>query len=196
MALPEPVDQDLLRRTLAGDEAAFTELFRRRQAGIYRFALHMSGSRTVAEDVTQEVFLVLLRDGAVYDPRRGSVSAFLYGVARNLVRRASQAGDVAAAPQPEGDSSAAQPDAGTDPIESITRIQTVESVRRAVLSLPAMYREVVVLCDLQEMEYAEAARVLECAVGTVRSRLHRARRLLEAKLRRRRRGALYGLQGV
>jgi RNA polymerase sigma-70 factor (ECF subfamily) len=196
MALPEPVDQDLLRRTLAGDEAAFTELYRRRQAGIYRFALHMSGSRTVAEDVTQEVFLVLLRDGAVYDPRRGSVSAFLYGVARNLVRRASQAGDVAASPQPEGDESAAQPDAGTDPIESIARVQTVESVQRAVLSLPSMYREVVVLCDLQEMDYADAARVLDCAVGTVRSRLHRARRLLEAKLRPRRRGALYGLQGV
>ena len=69
------------------------------------------------------------------------------------------------------------------PLDDLSRTETVESVRRAVLSLPERYREVVVLCDLQEMNYVETAEVLGCAIGTVRSRLHRARGLLIEKLR-------------
>src|ERR1044071_6817489 len=80
-------DSDLLRSMLAGSEDALAALYRRRQAGIYRFALQMSGSKTIAEDVTQEVFLFLMREGHLFDPARGSVSAFLLGVARNHVLR-------------------------------------------------------------------------------------------------------------
>src|SRR6188474_1309962 len=80
-------DSDLLRSMLAGDEEALALLYRRRQAGIYRFALQMSGSKSIAEDVTQEVFLFLMRQGHVFDPAKGSGSAFLFGVARNHVLR-------------------------------------------------------------------------------------------------------------
>ena len=80
-------DCELLQSMLAGDEEALTVLYRRRQGAIYRFALQMSGSKTIAEDVTQEVFLFLMREGHLFDPARGSVSAFLLGVARNLVLR-------------------------------------------------------------------------------------------------------------
>jgi RNA polymerase sigma-70 factor (ECF subfamily) len=78
-------DPELLDRALAGEEDAFTSLYRRRQGGIYRFALQMTGSVEVAEDVTQETFLALLLHGSRYDAARGSVSAFLYGIARNFV---------------------------------------------------------------------------------------------------------------
>src|ERR671912_444070 len=80
-------DNELLRLMLAGDEEALAQLYRRRQASVYRFALQMSGSKSIAEDVTQEVFLFLMREGHVFDPARGSVSAFLLGVARNHVLR-------------------------------------------------------------------------------------------------------------
>jgi RNA polymerase sigma-70 factor (ECF subfamily) len=70
-----------------------------------------------------------------------------------------------------------------DPLDELARNETIATVRQAVLALPSHYREVVVLCDLHEMSYAEAAEVLRCAVGTVRSRLHRARALLIQKLR-------------
>src|SRR5678816_4616740 len=80
-------DSELLRSMLAGDEEALALLYRRRQGAIYRFALQMSGSKTIAEDVTQEVFLFLMREGHVFDPARGSLSAFLFGVARNHVLR-------------------------------------------------------------------------------------------------------------
>ena len=69
------------------------------------------------------------------------------------------------------------------PLDEMSRTEAIEAVRRAVLTLPERYREVVVLCDLQEMSYAETAEILGCAIGTVRSRLHRARALLIEKLR-------------
>src|ERR671927_722457 len=81
-------DAELLRLMLAGDEEAFTALYRRRQGGVYRFALRMSGSEALAEDVVQETFMVLMRDGRNFDPARGSLAAYLYGVARNHVLRA------------------------------------------------------------------------------------------------------------
>jgi RNA polymerase sigma-70 factor (ECF subfamily) len=180
-------DAELLRLTLAGDEAAFTALFRRRQGGVYRFALHMSGSEALAEDVVQEVFLVLVRDGRNFDPARGSVAAYLYGIARNHVLRAFER-ERALVPLPAGDGEGegpAAPDlvAADDPLGDLTRGEMIEKLRQAVLALPAHYREVVVLCELHELSYAEAAAALDCAVGTVRSRLHRARAMLAAKLR-------------
>ena len=178
-------DNDLLRLMLGGDEDALEQLYRRRQGAVYRFALQMSGSKSIAEDVTQEVFLFLMREGHVFDPARGSVSAFLLGVARNYVLRRlrvehllSPLGD-----DYEEDAAAFQTPGDLCPLEDLTRAETIESVRRAVLSLPPKYREVVVLCELQDVSYVETAEILGCAIGTVRSRLHRARALLLTKLR-------------
>jgi RNA polymerase sigma-70 factor (ECF subfamily) len=170
---------------LAGDEEALALLYRRRQGAVYRFALQMSGSKTVAEDVTQEVFLFLMRDGHVFDPEKGSVSAFLLGVARNYVLRRLRVEQQLTPLGDDFDDDVPVLHASTDicPLEDLTRAETIESVRRAVLSLPSKYREVVVLCELQDISYGETAEILGCAIGTVRSRLHRARALLLAKLR-------------
>ena len=181
-------DEDLLRRMAAGDEEAFAALYRARQAAIYRYALHMSGSPEAAADVTQEVFLELARDGRGYRPERGTAGAYLFGIARNRVLK-HLARARAVAPMPEYETAAG------DLLADVTRKQTIDSVRKAVLSLPEHYREVVVLCDLEEMDYAEAAAALGCAVGTVRSRLHRARAMLLEKLRPRR-GVTHELSGV
>jgi len=178
-------DCDLLRSMLAGDEEALALLYRRRQAGVYRFALQMSGSKPIAEDVTQEVFLFLMRDGHVFDPARGSVSAFLLGVARNLVLRRLRVEHLLAPLGDDSEEDVPMLHATTDfcPLDDLTRAETIESVRKAVLSLPPKYREVVVLCELQDVSYVETAEILGCAIGTVRSRLHRARALLLEKLR-------------
>jgi RNA polymerase sigma-70 factor (ECF subfamily) len=73
--------------------------------------------------------------------------------------------------------------AGDNPLEELTRNEMIDALRNSILALPAHYREVVVLCDLHEMSYIDAAKVVGCAVGTVRSRLHRARALLIEKMR-------------
>lgn len=180
-----PTDAELLRRMLAGDEEAFVTLYRRRQGAVYRFALQMSGSQAVAEDVTQEVFMVLMRDGRNFDPERGSLPAYLYGIARNHVLRVF---DRERAFVPIGDD-AEDSDvherlvAHHDPLGDLTRGEMLGRLRQAVTALPSHYREVVVLCELHEMSYAEAAGVLACPVGTVRSRLNRARAMLTGKMR-------------
>lgn len=171
---------------LAGEEEALAALYRRRQGGVYRFALQMCGSRALAEDVTQEVFMVLIREGQTFDPARGSLNAFLVGVARNLLLRRLQRERFYAPIEDDSDDDTTAHESLTTadgPLEELSRLETINSVRMAVLALPERYREVVVLCDLQEMSYIEAAEILSCAVGTVRSRLHRARALLIEKLR-------------
>ena len=173
----QPRDEELLKRALAGEEPAFTLLYRRRQAGVYRFALQMSGSHPVAEDVTQEVFLTLIRDGGRYNPERASLAAYLYGIARKLVLRWLERRKPAEIESAEAVRSL------SDPAGELERDESIRAVRGAVLALPAHYREVAVLCDLHEMAYEDAAAALGCAVGTVRSRLHRARGLLAEKLR-------------
>ncbi|HXU37837.1 MAG TPA: RNA polymerase sigma factor [Blastocatellia bacterium] len=188
MTLPTtPSDPDLLRQMMDGDEDAFTQLYRRRQAGVYRFALQMSGSQTLAEDVTQEVFIVLMRDARRYDPDRGSLSAYLYGIARNhVLRKLEQDRPYVPFIDRSADAEEITPQAMIaegDPLSELTRGETIQELRDLILSMPPRYREVVVLCDLHEMSYVEAAAVIDCAVGTVRSRLHRARALLIDKLR-------------
>ncbi len=181
--LPETSDTELMRRVAAGDEAAFVEIYRGNQAAIFRFAFHMGGSQALAEDVTQEVFLALMRQATQYDPARGSLTGYLYGIARKHLlrhfRRRSQfpiAADSGGIP-----ALLVEP---ADPLGQLSRAETIESVRRSILALPPRYREAVVLCELHEMGYEEAAAAAGCAVGTIRSRLHRARALLAKKLRK------------
>jgi RNA polymerase sigma-70 factor, ECF subfamily len=180
-------DYELLQRMMTGDEESFISLYRRRQSGVYRFALQMSGSTSIADDVTQEVFMTLMREAENYDATRGTVSAYLYGVARNFVLRRIEKERRFVSMVDEAEEKDFQASenfvALDDPLGDLTRSETIEAVRQAVLALPARYREVVVLCDLHEMSYLEAATALECAVGTIRSRLHRGRLLLAEKLR-------------
>jgi RNA polymerase sigma-70 factor, ECF subfamily len=175
-------DEQLLTQALAGDEDAFTALYRRRQGPIFRFALHMSGSPQTAEEVTQDVFLFLVQRGADFDPTRGALGAYLFGVARNYVRRALERNypeNMLSSPVEDEESSLM---IESDPSEGMVRRQTSVAVWKAVLSLPEHYREVVVLCDLQEQSYADAAVAVGCAIGTIRSRLHRAHDMLSKKL--------------
>ena len=129
--------------------------------------------------------MILMRGGMTYDPTRGPLGAFLFGVARNLVRQRLGREQFYVSMDDDADTGnvAAESQAVGSPLDNLSRGETIESVRRAVLSLPTRYREVVVLCELQEMSYAEAASVLDCAIGTVRSRLHRGRAMLVEKMR-------------
>ena len=177
---PRP-DDELLAGISGGDAAALTALFRRRQRDVYGFALHMTGSPVIAEDVTQEVFIAVMHDAARFDPSRATPVAWLCGIARNHVKRRLER-DRPAITLDIDDRRAETAGPWPDPAAELDRARDIDAVRRAVSSLPVRYREVVVLCDLQELSYSDAATSLGCAVGTVRSRLHRARALLASKL--------------
>jgi RNA polymerase sigma-70 factor, ECF subfamily len=183
VALQNLTDEQLLAQALAGDEDAFTVLYRRRQGPVFRFALHMSGSPQVAEEVTQDVFVFLVQRGRDFDPSRGALGAYLFGVARNYVRRALERSHSEALLNSPADDEEESLVIEDDPADRIVRRQTSTALWKAVLSLPEHYREVVVLCDLQELTYADAAEALGCAIGTIRSRLHRAHDMLGKKLK-------------
>jgi RNA polymerase sigma-70 factor, ECF subfamily len=184
MMATQRTDSELVRTMLSGDKEAFAELYSRRQSEVYRFALHMTGAPDLAEDVTQEVFMVLMREGTSYDETRGSVNAFLLGIARNYVlRRLKQERSFVVIDESDEEASVPGVSSSSSQLDVLTRNEEIRSMQTAVLSLPAHYREVLVLCELQDMSYAEAAGVLGCAIGTVRSRLHRARTMLIEKLR-------------
>ena len=173
--LVQPSDPILLERAARGDEDAFTVLYRRRSAAVYRFALGMTGSREAAEEVVQETFMALIERPQGYDPQRGELASYLYGIARNQGLRQFRQLNTSV----ETDAEVAEPPAILDALEARERVETL---RRAVLALPEVYREAVVLCDLEEFSYTDAADALGIAVGTLRSRLHRGRALLVQKL--------------
>ena len=179
----EASDDDLMRRSAAGDRDAFAGVYRRHHAVVFRFARLMTGSSEAAEDVVQEVFLALMRGASRYDPARSTLTTYLYGSARNHIRRRLLRDRLFVSLEEKGpDLCGAQSDGTT--ADELSRQRDLRGLRRSILTLPPKYREVIVLCDLQDVSYADAAAALACAVGTVRSRLHRARQLLTEKMQR------------
>jgi RNA polymerase sigma-70 factor (ECF subfamily) len=175
-------DELLARRTAAGDREAFAALYRRHHGSVYRFARLMTGSAAAAEDVVQEVFLVLMKDAARYDGARASLSTYLFGVARRHTRRRLLRERRFVPIETAGSDKAWL--AASDAAAEHEQACELQRLRAAILSLPSRYREVVILCELEGLTYESAAATIGCALGTVRSRLHRARQLLATKLRR------------
>ena len=173
-------DVELVERARRGDEDAFSELFARHQRAIFRYAVHMGGP-DAGDDIVQETFLTILRQRGRYDSSLGTVIGYLFGIARHLVLK-RLANNIFVTEELDDAVIANVAAEAATVLDDLTRAETIEAVRAAVQSLPPAYREVVVLCELQELDYATAAEVMECPIGTVRSRLHRARALLTMKL--------------
>jgi RNA polymerase sigma-70 factor (ECF subfamily) len=186
MTIPEQDRDDvLLRRAAKGDEDSFVLLYRRHQAALYRFALRMTGNAWAAEEVVQDVFMTLMREPKKYDTSRGPVGAFLFGITRNRVMKyLERLPRELSLDEPNGDGARAGATAANvfTPAHWVEQQERLERVRAAVLELPAEFREAVVLCELEELSYEEAAQLSGCPIGTIRSRLHRGRALLMAKL--------------
>jgi RNA polymerase sigma-70 factor (ECF subfamily) len=181
----QDTDDLLLRKAGKGDEDAFVILYRRHQSALYRFALRMTGSAWGAEEVVQDVFMTLMKEPKKYDASRGALGAFLFGIARNRVMKLLERLPREVSLEEKNEDGAggglALRDSFTPAVWAEKR-QRSERVRAAVMELPLEFRETVVLCELEEMSYEEAAQMIGCPVGTIRSRLHRGRALLLAKL--------------
>ncbi|MEJ1964812.1 MAG: RNA polymerase sigma factor [Gammaproteobacteria bacterium] len=188
-------DADLVSRLRRGDGTAARELYQRHGAALLRFGLAMCNSRPTAEDIVHDTFVEILRSPVKFDPSRGSVLAYLFGIARHRMSRVARvslrdAGARLADPTAGDDGfdivtglpESAMRDGAQDAGDEIDRANDIERVRAAVFELPRVHREVIVLCDLEELSYATAAEILGCPIGTVRSRLSRARALLATRL--------------
>jgi RNA polymerase sigma-70 factor (ECF subfamily) len=169
-----------------GDEAAFVALYRRHRDAVYRYALLRTGSAATAADLTQEAFLHLMTRPEQYDPARGSIAAWLCGVARNLARRESAHREDATDPDDLANDTVSAPELveAFTPADRFLANETAEQVRQALAAVSPHYRDVLILCDLSELSYAEAAQVCGIEIGTVRSRLSRGRAQLAERLSR------------
>jgi RNA polymerase sigma-70 factor (ECF subfamily) len=179
MASADQDDADLIERAAHGDREAFAALFERHHRRIHRYARRMSGCSALADDVTQDVFVALMRNLGRFDPAMSELTTYLYGIARRMVRRKL----LWRGRQLQLDEVAAERGvADGDPADALARQRALASLRRAIVALPVHYREVLVLCELDGLTYAEAATIVRCRIGTVRSRLSRGRALLARKL--------------
>jgi RNA polymerase sigma-70 factor (ECF subfamily) len=182
-------DTDLLRAMRGGAADAFSALYRRHQGPLYRFALLRCGSDATAADVVQEAFMGLLTERFRFDPLRGPLQAFLFGVARNLILKLEEGRQRhVALPSidagQDGDDDAeldlSQDDGG--PLARVLDNEAAEQVRRALAHLAPHYRDVVILYEMHELSYAEIADICQVDIGTVRSRLSRGRAALAKRL--------------
>lgn len=160
-----------------GDAAAFEALYRQHQGPLFRFALLRCGSSDTAADIVQEVFMGLLNGTLKFDPTRGALQGFLFGVARNFAlkrderdhRHVSLTHD-----DPEGEDDI-QVDTSGDLTERLIRNEQAETVRRALARIAPHYRDVLILYEMHDLSYVDIAQICHIDLGTVRSRLSRAR---------------------
>jgi RNA polymerase sigma-70 factor (ECF subfamily) len=180
----ESSDAELLERLVAGDEEACVRLYHRWRPSLLRFALALTGCAASADDVVQETFMIVMREGRRYDADRGAFGAYLRGISRHVVHRSRRRRSrFVALGEAEGPRSAVA--AGPDPLDTLRRADDARRLHAALLRLAPRLREVVVLCELQDLSYADAAETLRVPIGTVRSRLFRAREGLARELRSR-----------
>ena len=172
-------DRQWLQLMMAGEEQGFVALYRKYQGPVYRFALQICGIRHIAEEVTQETFLSLIRTPRNYNSDRGPLLLYLFGIARRLVWKSVRRDKAYEAFDTDRDLPSTLPDFAAD----LARQDLAKRLRQAIFSLPRKYREVIVLCSLQELSYEEAAVVVGSSIGTVRSRMHRAKQLLLRKVK-------------
>jgi RNA polymerase sigma-70 factor (ECF subfamily) len=154
-------------------EAEFRDAYQRNKAVLYRFARRMLASPTEAEDVVQDAFLELWRNGSRFDPDRGSLRSFLIGVASNLIRRRLRSDR----PHDELEEDGAL----CDPID-LAGLERAEVIARAVAALPPNQRETLILADYEEMPLDEIGCATHASLPAVKSRLHRARENLRRML--------------
>jgi RNA polymerase sigma-70 factor (ECF subfamily) len=173
-------DERLLKSASRGDEAAFLVLYQRHRDAVFRFAYRLTGSVVVAEDVTHDCFLSLIRAPARYDPERAALRTYLYAAARNLALKhlrptgaevtLEEITEEPCGPEVE------------QPLGQLLAEELSAEVRKAIASLPPLQREALILFEYEELSLAEIAAIVRADTGTVKSRLHRARQKLRQLL--------------
>jgi len=170
----------LLQKAVNGDQAAFLELYDRYRQPIFRFAYRLLGAVEIAEDVTHDCFLSLIRKPENFRPERASLKTYLYAAARNLALKhfrdqGREAGMNEVTDEPKG-----SPRSG--PLRQLLDEELATKVRDAVFSLPPLQREALILFEYEGLSLNEVAEIAGTDVGAIKARLYRAREGLKGVL--------------
>jgi len=168
---------DLVREARRGEEQAFLALYYRHRSAVFQFAWRLTGSRSAAEDITQECFLALVCGGAAFDSARASLRTYLFGIVRNLAIRYFRISEREA--EEMADSAAP-----IDVLGDIIAAERSSHVAEAVAQLPILQREAIILFTFEEVSLEEIAKIAGVDVGVIKARLHRARESLRKALAR------------
>jgi RNA polymerase sigma-70 factor (ECF subfamily) len=180
--LPErTTDEHLLQRAAAGNQAAFLELYDRYREPIFRFAYRLLGSVEIAEDVTHDCFLGLIRKPENFRPERASLKTYLYGAARNLVLKHFRSQGRETGLDEVAEEPKESPRRG--PLRKLLDEELATQVREAVFSLPPLQREALILFEYEGLSLSEVAEIAGTDTGAIKARLYRAREGLRRILR-------------
>ena len=170
----------LLDRAARGETEAFRLLFEAHHGAVFRVAFRLTNERAAAEDIAQDCFLRLVSGRGRFDPVRGSLRQYLCGMVRNLVLqyREARGRDIPLSDDYDSDPA----DACALPVDAILIRETADAVQAALTMLPFLQREAIVLFEFEELSLEEVAVAVGSDVGTVKSRLHRARKRLRLAL--------------
>jgi len=178
----QPSDRYLVRKAREGDRTAFEGLYNRYKRSIYNYICRLIGDRAVAEELAQETFIKAYEHIAAYKPT-GKVSSWIYAIAGNLAKNELRARGyrktISLEAQISSDeklklenvlkSDALKPD------DIAENNELKEQIRKVMNMLPVHHKDILLLCDVQNLSYQDAAEILDCTVGAVASRLSRAR---------------------
>jgi RNA polymerase sigma-70 factor (ECF subfamily) len=170
----------LLKLAAAGETDAFRALFNAHHEAVFRVAYRLTNLRATAEDITQECFVRLVACRSRFDPARGSLRQFLYGMVRNLVLQFYQANGREVSLSETCDNN--WPMATALPIDTLLTREVAEAVQSALVMLPVLQREAIVLFEFEELSLEEVAAAVDTDISTVKSRLYRARERLRRML--------------
>ncbi len=175
-------DEQLLRQARTGEEAAFQTLYERFRLPLFRFAYRLLGTSEAAEDAVHDCFLSLINDSTRFDSGRASLRTYMFAAARNQAfkRLAQRNGEEELSDV--GGAEAAHAHQMAEPLRRVLEAEVTAEVQGAIAGLPALQREAIVLFEYEELSLAEIAEVAGTDVGTIKSRLHRARRALRRTL--------------
>lgn len=181
-----PTDEELILRFQEGDLYAFEQIVHRYKEPLVNFIYHFLGDRSDAEDVVQETFLRVYRNKHLYR-NIAKFSTWIYTIASNLakteLRRRKRRRILSISQMGFDDKDYDLPDDDIDTPEGIVDGEMKESIiRESIEKLPAKFKEVVILRDVQEFSYEEISEILDIPIGTVKSRVNRGRQRLQKKL--------------
>ena len=180
--MPErTTDEVLLNRAGGGDQAAFLELYDRHREPIFRFAYRLLGEVDIAEDVTHDCFLSLIRKPENFRPERASLRTYLFAAARNLALKHFR--DSGRETRLEEVSEEPQLSPRQGPLRKLLDEELATEVRKAVFSLAPLQREALILFEYEGLSLNDIAEITGADVGAVKGRLYRARERLKTVLR-------------
>ena len=180
--MPErTTDEVLLKRAGEGDQAAFLELYDRHRQPIFRFAYRLLGEVDIAEDVTHDCFLSLIRKPENFRPERAPLRTYLFAAARNLALKYFR--DTGRETTLDEVTEEPQLSPRQEPLRKLLDEELAAEVRRAVFTLPPLQREALILFEYEGLSLNEIAGITGADVGAVKGRLYRARERLKSILR-------------